>query len=176
MLVKLNLEIVNITRIVKHNLFYVLAFWLISGCQGSVKTTTPILPGGINSNSPEEHPSYSGDGRYLVFASDRNGQRDIFLYDVEQNGLVSLPNLNHGNSSQDQPSISNDGRYIVYLSTERGKTDIFIYDRQQQKANLLTGNIKGSVRNPTISGDGQKIAFQSSQLGQWKIVLLEISP
>ena len=175
MLVKLNQDRVNITRIVKHNLFYVLIFWLISGCQGGVNTTTPILPGGINSNSPEEHPNYSNDGRYLVFASDRRGQRDIFLYDFEQNGLVDLPNLNHGNSSQDQPAISNDGRYIVYLSTERGKTDIFIYDRQTQRSDLLTGNIKGSVRNPTISGDGTKVAFQSSQLGQWKIVLLEIN-
>jgi len=166
---------VNITRTAKHNLFYVLVFWLISGCQGSINTSSPILPGGINSNSPEEHPNYSNDGRYLVFASDRRGQRDIFLYDSEQNGLVDLPNLNHGNSSQDQPSISNDGRYIVYLSTERGKTDIFIYDRQTRKSDLLTGNIKGSVRNPTISGDGTKLAFQSSQLGQWKIVLLEIN-
>ncbi len=165
----------KITRIVQHKLFYVLTFWLIAGCQGSVSTTVPILPGGINSNSPEEFPNYSNDGRYLVFASDRRGQRDIFLYDSEQNGLVSLPNLNHGNSSQDQPAISNDGRYIVYLSTERGKTDIFIYDRQTQKSDLLTGNIKGSVRNPTISGDGTKVAFQSSQLGQWKIVLLEIN-
>ena len=176
MLVKLNLDRVNITKIVKHNLFYVLTFWLISGCQAGVEKSTPILPGGINSNSPEEYPSYSSDGRYLVFASDRRGQRDIFLYDSEQNGLVSLPNLNHGNSSQDQPAISNDGRYIVYLSTERGKTDIFLYDRQRQRSDLLTGNIKGSVRHPTISGDGTKVAFQSSQLGQWKIVLLEINP
>ena len=67
-------------------------------------------------------------------------------------------------------------RRIVYVSTERGKTDIFIDDRQQQKSDLLTGNIKGSVRNPTIRGDGKKVAFQSSQLGQWKIVLLEINP
>ncbi|VEP14878.1 Periplasmic component of the Tol biopolymer transport system [Hyella patelloides LEGE 07179] len=154
-------------------LLFLILFGLVVGCQSFNAVTPPLLPGGINSNSPEESPAYSSDGNYLVFASDRRGQRDIFLYDLQQNQLVSLPNLNRGNSSQDRPAISADGRYIVYVSTERGKTDIFLYDRETQKAELLTANIKGSVDNPTISGDGRQIAFQASQLGQWKIVVIE---
>ena len=143
------------------------------GCQSFNVVTPSLLPGGINSSFPEESPAYSSDGNYLVFASDRRGHRDLFLYNIRQKQLVSLPNLNRRNSSQDRPAISSDGRYIVYVSTERGKTDIFLYDRQQQKSELLSANIKGSVDNPTISGDGRQIAFQASQLGQWKIVLVE---
>ena len=145
----------------------------IAGCQSLSTITPPVLPGGINSNFPEESPAYSNDGNYLVFASDRRGHRDLFLYNLEQKQLVSLPNLNHRNSRQDKPAISADARFIVYVSTERGKTDIFLYDRQTQNSELLTANIKGSVDNPTISGDGRRIAFQASQLGQWKIVLIE---
>jgi Tol biopolymer transport system component len=157
-----------------HIFFYlVFSTFFIVGCQSFQAIIPPVLPGGINSNYPEESPAYSSDGNYLVFSSDRHGQRDIFLYDFSQKKLVSLPNLNRFNSSQDRPAISGDGRYIVYVSTERGKTDIFLYDRQTQKAELLSANIKGSVDNPTISGDGRRIAFQASQLGQWKIVLLE---
>lgn len=157
-----------------HIFFYlVFSTFFIVGCQSFQAIIPPVLPGGINSNYPEESPAYSSDGNYLVFTSDRHGQRDIFLYDFSQKKLVSLPNLNRFNSSQDRPAISGDGRYIVYVSTERGKTDIFLYDRQKQKAELLSANIKGSVDNPTISGDGRRIAFQASQLGQWKIVLLE---
>ena len=149
-----------------------LAAVIVSGCNRSLFVQPEIIPGGINSNAVEEHPSYSADGRYLAFASDRRGQRNVFLYDLEVKQIISLPNLNRRDSSQDQPSLSSNGRYIAYVSSERGKTDIFVYDRQTQKTELLTVNVKGSVANPTINGDGSKIAFQASQLGQWKIVIL----
>ncbi|MGF1590969.1 MAG: TolB family protein [Pleurocapsa sp.] len=145
---------------------------ICGGCTGNLLTQPEILPGGINSNSTEEYPAYSPNGRYLAFASDRRGQRDIFLYDLESKQLVSLPNLNRRDSVQDQPSLSADGRYIAYVSTERGKTDIFVYDREQQKSELLTVNVRGSTKQPTINGDGSQVAFQASQLGQWKIVIV----
>lgn len=81
--------------------------------------------------------------------------------------------MNRRNSSQDQPSLSADGRYLAYTSNERGKTDVFVYDRQQQTSELLTANLRGSVRHPTISGDGLKVAFQSNQDGEWQIVIIE---
>ncbi len=157
--------------VVKLLLFF-LVFGLIGGCNSSLLIQPEVIPGGINSNFPEEYPVYSPDGRYLAFASDRRGQRDIFLYDLQDKQLVSLPNLNRGDSTQDQPALSNQGRYIAYVSTERGKTDIFVYDRQQQKTELLTANIKGSSSHPTINGNGSQVAFQTSQLGQWKIVII----
>ena len=153
--------------------FCLLVFISISGCNRALLVETEVIPGGINSNFVEEHPVYSGDGRYLAFASDRRGQRDIFLYDLQQRRLVSLPNLNRRNSSQDQPSLSGDGRYIAYVSTERGKTDIMLYDRTKQKSELLSVNIQGSLCYPTINGDASKVAFQTSQFGQWKIAIVD---
>ncbi len=153
-------------------LLLTLALISISGCNSSILTQPEIIPGGINSNSVEEYPAYSSDGRYLAFASDRRGRRDIFVYDLQTKQLVSLPNLNRRNSSQDRPALSADGRYLAYVSTERGKSDIFVYDRNSQSSELLTANIKGSATNPTINGDGSQVAFQASQLGQWKIVII----
>lgn len=146
----------------------------INGCQNSLFIQPDVLTGGINSNYVEEHPAYSSNGRYLAFASDRRGQRDIFLYDLEAKKLQPLPNLNRRDSTQDQPDISADGRYIVYVSTERGKSDIFVYDRQTQSSKLLTANIKGSSSHPTINGNGSQVSFQSSQLGQWKIFTIKL--
>lgn len=146
---------------------------LFSGCSAALFTSPLIPSGGLNSQFPEENPAYSSDGRYLAFASDRNGQRDIYLFDLQERRLIPLPNLNRWDSSQDQPALSADGRYIAYVSTERGKTDIMVYDRNVQRSELLTVNVRGSVSHPTISGDGRKIAFQTSQLGQWNIAIVE---
>ncbi|GBF80525.1 TolB family protein [Aphanothece sacrum] len=146
---------------------------VLSSCRHPLLLTPQVLTGGVNSQFPDEYPAYSSDGRYLAFASDREGRRDIYLYDLEQRRLVSLPNLNRWDSSQDQPALNADGRYIAYVSTERGKPDIMVYDRVKQRSELLSANVRGSVRQPTITGDGGKVAFQSSQLGQWHIVVIE---
>ena len=153
--------------------FLLLITVLMSGCSRALWIKPQVPTGGLNSRFAEAHPAYSSDGRYLVFASDRRGQRNIYLFDLQQRRLVSLPNLNHRDSSQDQPSMSADGRYIAYISNERGKTDVMVYDRQRQRSELLTVNVKGSVRHPTISGDGSQIAFEASQLGQWNIVIID---
>jgi Tol biopolymer transport system component len=146
----------------------------IGGCLDTGLFNPPqILTGGINSRMPDEYPAYSSDGRYLAFASDRNNNRDIFLYDLQQRRFVDLPNLNRRDSSQDQPALNANGRYIAYLSTERGKTDILVYDRQTQRSQLLTGGVRGSVRHPTITGDGRYVAFETSELGQWHIAVVE---
>lgn len=145
----------------------------LSSCNNALLINPQIPVGGLNSGVSDEYPSYSGDGRYLAFASDRNGRRSIYLFDLEQRQLVSLPNLNRRDSMQDQPFLSQDGRYIAYVSTERGKTDIMVYDRISQRSELLTANVRGSVRHPTISGDGKKVAFQTSQGGHWNIAIVD---
>jgi len=159
--------------LLSHCCFMVLAGFIISGCGIQFNSPQEILTGGINSQRSDESPAYSSDGRYLAFASDRNRSRDIFLYDLQQKRLIDLPNLNRRDSSQDQPALSANGRFIAYVSSERGKTDILVYDRQIQTSQLLTGDVRGSVRRPTISGDGRYIAYETSQLGQWNIAIVE---
>jgi Tol biopolymer transport system component len=146
---------------------------IIGGCSNSLFISPQIPVGELNSQFPDESPAYSSDGKYLAFASDRNGNRDIYLLEIQQRRLIPLPNLNRRDSSQDQPALSADGRYIAYVSTERGRTDIMVYDRSSQQSVLLSANVRGSVSNPTISGDGRKIAFQTSQFGQWNIAIVE---
>jgi Tol biopolymer transport system component len=129
-------------------------------------TNRPLEPGGFNSPSRlllydrekqllvptpgltpghcrDKEPSFSSDGRYLAFASDRpgpddeHGAGDIYLYDLREQKLVPLPGLNSAGHDC-QPSISRGGRFIVFTS-ERfpseqvhapGQRDIFLYDRR----------------------------------------------
>ncbi|NJK50168.1 biopolymer transporter [Candidatus Gracilibacteria bacterium] len=152
---------------------FLLPILTIGGCNSSLFVAPQIPVGDLNSQFPDESPAYSSDGKYLAFASDRNGNRDIYLLEIQQRRLIPLPNLNRRDSSQDQPALSADGRYIAYVSTERGRTDIMVYDQRTQRSELLSANVRGTVSHPTISGDGRKIAFQTSQFGQWNIAIVE---
>ncbi|NET56573.1 MAG: TolB family protein [Symploca sp. SIO2E6] len=145
------------------------------GCssRGYLTPPTQSLGATLNSSAAEQQPRYSYDGRYLVFTSDRQQGRGIFLYDVQQQRLIDLPGLNQLQAIQEQPDISADGRYIVYISEQLGKPDVFVYDRQTLKSEAITKNILGEIRNPTISGNGRFIAFESNRSGQWNIEIYD---
>jgi len=153
------------------------AFCLLAlvGCRESGYLTPPTqsLGATLNSSAADQQPRYSYDGRYLVFTSDRQQGRGIFLYDVQQRRLIDLPGLNQPKTIQEQPDISADGRYIVYISEQLSKPDVFVYDRQTLTSQVITENILGGVRNPTISGNGRFIAFESNRSGQWNIEIYD---
>ena len=148
------------------------------GCRDRSFLTPPTQTLGATLNSPvaDSEPRLSYDGRYLVFASDRQSQRNVWLYDVQRRRLLPLPGLNKPNTMQHQPDISADGRYIVYLSEEQGKPDIFVYDRLKKSTERITTKVLGGVRHPTISGNGRFIAFESNHSGQWNIEIYDRGP
>lgn len=147
----------------------------LAGCgdRGFLTPPPQILGASLNSLAADREPRFSYDGRYLVFSSNRQTNRGIFLYDVTSHRLIDLPGLNQSGILQDQPDISADGRYIVYISEERGKPDVFVYDRQTQQSEIISGNILSEVRHPTISGNGRFVAFESNRSGQWDIEIYD---
>lgn len=153
----------------------VLSNLLLVACQSQEFVTPPpdLLGNNLNSLHRDENPRLSDDGRYLVFASDRQQQRRIFLYDLSQRKLLPLPGLNQPNIFYDQPDISRDGRHLVYTSEQEGKTNVYLYDRSTFQSQNLTRTYIGQVRNPTISGDGRWIAFEGDRTGQWDIEVID---
>ncbi|PSB05083.1 TolB family protein [Merismopedia glauca] len=141
--------------------------------QGFLTPPAQLFGGSLNSLSAEQAPRFSYDGRYIVFASDRQGQRRILLYDVQQRGLINLPGLNQPKIMYDQPDISADGRYIAYISEERGKPDVFVYDRQTFQSEVITENLNFEVSHPTISGNGRFVSFAANRSGQWDIEIYD---
>jgi Tol biopolymer transport system component len=97
----------------------------------------------------------------------------VYLYDLQQRRLISLPGLNQPGSMQSQADISGDGRYIVYYSEQLGKSDIYMYDRSTATSKNLTRNFLGEVRHPSISADGRFVAFEGNRSGQWDIEIYD---
>jgi Tol biopolymer transport system component len=148
----------------------------LHGCSGYPSILNfPIDPGGrsLNSRSLELDPEVAG--KYVVFASDRNGSQDIYLFEIDTQQITLLPGLNSLNEIASQPSVSEDGRYIVFAVDRLGESDIYLYDREFQQKRNLTADLNQEVRNPNISADGSKVAYEVAENGQWDIVLVDRS-
>lgn len=147
----------------------------IGSCQPSQYITPPTqrIDAQLNSRSAEDSPQFSYDGRYLIYTSDRNGKRSVYLYDLQRRRSIALPGLNQPGSMQSQADISADGRYVVYRSEQLGKSDIFLYDRQTSKTQNLTKSFIGEVRYPSISGNGRFVSFAGNRSGQWDIEIYD---
>ncbi|MBE9179180.1 TolB family protein [Oculatella sp. LEGE 06141] len=145
---------------------------ILSACQPS---SEPIVrsSGTLNSRYNDEQPSLSGDGRFMAYVSNRNGGRDILLYDLRQQQFIELPRLNRGDAVAESPSISNTARYIVYVASDRARPEIQLYDRVTGQIQGLTVGYRGWVRNPSISPNGRYITFETGQQGQWDVEVID---
>ncbi len=146
---------------------------LVAACSPSDRLG---FPGSLNSRYNDEQPALSGNGRFLAFVSNRDGKRQMWLYDLEQQRLISLPRINRPDTVIENPSLSYTGRYITYITTDQGKPILVLYDRVTQQPQVLSQWYQGWVRHPSISPDGRYIAFESSSNGQWDIEILDRGP
>ena len=153
-----------------------LGFGLASLAVACSPSNIPIGPTSLNSRYTEEQPALSGNGRYLAFVSNRNGNHQLLLYNLEQQQFVSLPRLNRGETIAESPSLSYTGRYIAYITSDQGRPVVALHDRATQQSQILTPIYRGWVRNPSISPDGRYIVFESASRGQWDIEVLDRGP
>ncbi|MDH5656803.1 MAG: hypothetical protein OEZ34_12900, partial [Spirochaetia bacterium] len=80
------------------------------------------LPLTINRGTNSTPYVYSN--QFLIFSSDKNGGRDIWMRDLTS--TVSVPLVSHP-SDQHSPHVSSDGKYMVFISENRDiDGDIFL--------------------------------------------------
>lgn len=130
----------------------------------------------LNSTYNDEQPSISGDGRWLAFVSNRNGNNAILLYDLQQERFENPTGLNQSDVITESPSLSRTARYIVYVANLQGRPDIVLYDRATKRSELLTQTYRSWIRNPQISPDGRYIVFETARRGQWDVEVLDRGP
>ena len=103
--------------------------------------------------------SFSPDGKWIVFTSERDGTADIYRVHPDGSGLqriVADP------AFDDQGALSPDGKSLAFVSDRSGQADIWILDLRTRKLRNLTNQPGGDFR-PSWSPDGQWIAFSSDR-------------
>ena len=103
--------------------------------------------------------SFSYDGEWVVFTSDRSGSADIFRVRLDGRDLERLTD---SPAFDDQAALSPDNRSLAFVSSRGGSTDIYIMDLASREIRNLT-NAPGGDFRPSWSPDGQTIAFSSDR-------------
>jgi len=101
----------------------------------------------------DQQPSVSGDGRYIVFQSNRAGGRNIWRIDLDGSNPKQLTTGNYVDSS---PVSSADGRSVVFMSERADKTSIWKIGIDGGSPVQLTNR---ASQSPTISPDGKTVAY-----------------
>lgn len=127
----------------------------------------------LNSRYSDEQPAISGNGRYLAFVSNRSGNHQLFLYDLQQQTSIPVPRLNRPGAIAESPSLSYTARYIVCIISNNEIPELVLYDRITQNTQVLSRRYQGWIRHPNISPDGRYIVFESSIRGQWDIEVFD---
>lgn len=107
----------------------------------------------------EFNASFSRDGKWIVFTSDRRGSADIFRAHPDGSHLEQLTN---DPSFDDQAALSPDGRTLAFVSTRSGHAEVWVCDLVTKKARNVTNHAGGHFR-PAWSPDGRWIAFSSDR-------------
>ena len=127
---------------------------MIAGADGS--NPQKLVPG----PQIDYNASFSFDGQWVVFTSERTGSADIYRVRVDGTGLERLTD---SPAFDDQAALSPDGGSMAFVSSRGdGTTDIHILDLESRQIRNLTNSPGGDFR-PSWSPDGQTIAFSSDR-------------
>ena len=102
---------------------------------------------------------------HISFASNRTGNFDIYLIDINGENLRSL--TNHPTDER-APTWSPDGRFLAYASNQDGSYKIYVMNTKTREHQRLTDRHEEEWF-PAWSPDGKSIAFVSiDHEGPWK--------
>jgi len=115
-------------------------------------------------------PSWSPDGKQMVFVSSRAGSPNLFIMQV---GDQSVRRLTFEGGYNADPSWSPQGDWIAYMSRLGADFHIFRIRPDGTQNTLLTQG-PGDHVTPSWSPDGRFIAFGSNQAGSYDVYLMRL--
>ena len=107
----------------------------------------------------EDHPSWSPDGEKILFDADYDGDGCYEIYTIDPDG-TNLNRLTENAANDQFADWSPDGQQIAFSSDRNGNWDVFIMDADGGNQRPLTDGEDWELF-PAWSPDGAQIAFNS---------------
>jgi dipeptidyl aminopeptidase/acylaminoacyl peptidase len=125
-----------------------------------------------------ESPSWSPDGRELVFDSARNGfDENIWLtyeHAAKQRRIVTHDSETDDSTDDFDPAWSPVDDRIVFVSKRKGNDDIWTTNSIGHSTGNLTHDSPASDRAPAWSPNGESIAFVSNRRGNDDVFVMHL--
>jgi len=124
----------------------------------------------LDSPSPLMSPSWSPDGRRIVYVSFEHGRPTINIQEVATGDRGVITRYNGLNGA---PAWAPDGKSLALTLSKDGNPEIYILELASRKLHRITRN-GGIDTEPAWSPDGRKLAFTSSRGGKPQIYIVKV--
>jgi TolB protein len=130
----------------------------------SVNSTGGDLRRLTRGTSIDTEPTYSPDGRWIYFTSDRGGAPQIYRMPAGGESQGSAQRVTFTGSYNTSPRISPDGRLLAYISRTGGGFKLYVQDLQTGAANPVTST--NHDESPSFAANGQYILYATQSGGR----------
>jgi eukaryotic-like serine/threonine-protein kinase len=117
-------------------------------------------------------PQWSSDGRWLMFSSDRRGERDIYKHLASGEG--SDEPVLESTTTKSVNAWSRDGRFVVYdtgSSRTAADADLYVVNLTGDRPVRVLASGPGFQQQADISPDGRLVAYSSSESGRYEVIV-----
>ena len=121
-------------------------------------------------NNPNSYPSFSDDGKCILFMSRIEDQFDILIMNNDGSELKSITETTFNEVA---PIFYHNSNRIIYNSDENSVWQLFSINIDGSEKELLTSS-NDNYYYPTISPDEQRIAYQSDCEGNRELFIMDI--
>jgi TolB protein len=120
----------------------------------------------------ESDPSWSPDGRRIVYQSDDLGKPQIFVINADGSGRTRIPTNISGNCSEPVWN-PRDANLIAFTAAFRGGFQVCLYDASKRESRILT-RASGSAQQPTWLPDGRHLIYTESSGRNERLAIIDI--
>jgi Tol biopolymer transport system component len=136
------------------------------GNAGGLRTHGPRrveAPRTLTNDPDDTNPSYSANGRRIVFESNRDAGGSSHIYVMNATGS-GIPALTSGPDFDSNPSFSANGRQVAFDRTAPGsrRSQVFVVNVDGSGLRQLTRGASDN-EDPTFTPDGRRIVFVSDR-------------